>query len=86
MIFRAAGDRALFDAGAPLLDVMGKASFFLGDSAGNGANTKLVVNMIMGCMMASFAEGLALAEKSGLKKEVLLEVIKQLGAIAAPNV
>jgi glyoxylate/succinic semialdehyde reductase len=83
LIFLTAGDRALFDAGAPLLDVMGKASFYLGDSAGNGANMKLVVNMIMGCMMASFAEGLALAEKSGLKKEDLLEVIK-LGAIAAP--
>lgn len=41
---------------------MGKASFFLGE-AGQGAKMKLVVNMIMGSMMAAFSEGLALADK-----------------------
>lgn len=40
---------------------------------GNGANMKLVVNMVMGSMMASFAEGLTLAEKAGLKKEDFIE-------------
>ena len=35
---------------------------------------KLVVNMVMGTMMASFAEGLILAENAGLSKEDLIEV------------
>ncbi|KAL0463822.1 UNVERIFIED_CONTAM: Glyoxylate/succinic semialdehyde reductase 2, chloroplastic [Sesamum latifolium] len=49
----------------------------------NGAAMKLVVNMIMGSMMASFSEGLLLSEKVGLDPKVLVEVISQ-GAISAP--
>jgi glyoxylate/succinic semialdehyde reductase len=41
---------------------MGKAKFFLGEE-GKGANMKLVVNAVMGAMMASFAEGLSLADQ-----------------------
>lgn len=39
------GDESLFTEARPLLDVMGKASFYLGD-VGAGANMKLVVNMV----------------------------------------
>lgn len=72
----------MFHASKPLLDVMGKASFFLGD-VGAGAHMKLVVNMMLGSLMASFAEGLALAEAAGLSQQDFLEVVK-MGAIAAP--
>ena len=41
LVFLTAGDRQLFDAAGPLLEVMGKASLFLGD-VGAGANMKLV--------------------------------------------
>ncbi|XAR67610.1 hypothetical protein NMG60_11002440 [Bertholletia excelsa] len=82
LIFLTAGDRPLFDAVAPLLDIMGKSRFYLGD-VGNGAAMKLVVNMIMGSMMASFSEGLILSEKVGLDPSVLVEVVSQ-GAISAP--
>ncbi|KAG2500279.1 hypothetical protein HYH03_001857 [Edaphochlamys debaryana] len=82
LIFLTAGDQALFDAVGPALDVMGKAKFFLGEE-GAGANMKLVVNMVMGSMMTSFAEGLALADKVGLRQSDLIDVIG-LGAIAAP--
>jgi glyoxylate/succinic semialdehyde reductase len=82
LIFLAAGDRQLYDRVAPHLEVMGKAHFFLGD-VGAGANMKLVVNSVMGSMMASFAEGLTLTEKAGLDRETLLEVIS-LGAINTP--
>ncbi|THF96456.1 hypothetical protein TEA_020643 [Camellia sinensis var. sinensis] len=56
--------------------------FFLGD-VGNGAAMKLVVNMIMGSMMASFSEGMLLSEKVGLDPRVLVEVVSQ-GAISSP--
>ncbi|KAI8529688.1 hypothetical protein RHMOL_Rhmol12G0244000 [Rhododendron molle] len=82
LIFLTAGDRSLFETVAPLLDVMGKSRFFLGD-VGNGAAMKLVVNMIMGSMMASFSEGLLLSESVGLDPKVLVEVVSQ-GAISAP--
>ncbi|GMH03765.1 hypothetical protein Nepgr_005604 [Nepenthes gracilis] len=82
LIFLTAGDRALFDKVVPLLDIMGKSKFYLGD-VGNGAAMKLVVNMIMGSMMASFSEGMLLSEKVGLDPSVLIEVISG-GAIGAP--
>ncbi|KAJ0698156.1 putative 6-phosphogluconate dehydrogenase-like domain superfamily [Helianthus annuus] len=59
-----------------------QSRFYLGD-VGNGAAMKLVVNMIMGSMMTSFAEGLLLGEKVGLDPSVVVEVISQ-GAISAP--
>lgn len=82
LIFLTAGDEALYQAAAGPLDVMGKAKFYLGQE-GQGANMKLVVNAVMGAMMASFAEGMGLAEQMGLKKQDLIDVIA-LGAIASP--
>ncbi|KAK4269214.1 hypothetical protein QN277_022402 [Acacia crassicarpa] len=82
LIFLTAGDKDLYETVYPFLDVMGKSRFYLGD-VGNGAAMKLVVNMIMGSMMASFSEGLLLTEKAGLDPKVLVEVVSQ-GAISAP--
>lgn len=82
LIFLTAGDESLYKRVAPLLDVMGKSRFYLGD-VGNGATMKLVVNMVMGSMMVSFAEGLLLSEKVGLDPNTVVEVISQ-GAINAP--
>ncbi|XP_020534008.1 glyoxylate/succinic semialdehyde reductase 2, chloroplastic isoform X2 [Jatropha curcas] len=82
LIFLTAGDKSLYEIAAPYLDIMGKSRFYLGD-VGNGAAMKLVVNMIMGSMMATYSEGLLLAEKVGLDPNVLVEVVSQ-GAISAP--
>ncbi|PNW82258.1 hypothetical protein CHLRE_06g278148v5 [Chlamydomonas reinhardtii] len=82
LIFLTAGDQALFNAVSGPLDAMGKAKFFLG-AEGAGANMKLVVNMVMGSMMTAFAEGLALADKVGLRQQDVIDVVG-LGAIAAP--
>ncbi|KAF6137642.1 hypothetical protein GIB67_030534 [Kingdonia uniflora] len=76
------GDKALYDMVSPFLDIMGKSRFYLGD-VGNGTAMKLVVNMIMGSMMASFSEGLLLSEKVGLDPKILVKVVPQ-GAISAP--
>ncbi|XVF25128.1 hypothetical protein REPUB_Repub13aG0187100 [Reevesia pubescens] len=82
LIFLTAGDRSLYDSVSPLLDIMGKSRFYLGE-VGNGAAMKLVVNMIMGSMMASFSEGILLSKRVGLDPNVLVEVVSQ-GAISAP--
>uniref|UniRef100_A0A7N0TY41 Glyoxylate/succinic semialdehyde reductase 2, chloroplastic n=1 Tax=Kalanchoe fedtschenkoi TaxID=63787 RepID=A0A7N0TY41_KALFE len=82
LIFLTAGDQPLYEKVSPLLDIMGKSRFYLGD-VGNGAAMKLVVNMIMGSMMASFSEGLLLCEKAGLDPSDLVKVVSQ-GAISAP--
>lgn len=84
LIFLCAGDEGLFneikDTG---LKVMGKASHFFGTSVGAGTRAKLVVNSLMGTMLAAFSEGLALAETVGLDTHKMIEVIGQ-GAVACP--
>ncbi len=82
LIILAAGDEDLYGEVAPLLDVMGKKRLFLGE-VGNGARMKLIVNMIMGGMMASFCEGLALGAKGGLESADILDVLAA-GALANP--
>ena len=82
LVFLCAGDNSLYDEAIPAFELMGKKSFYLGET-GFGAKMKLVINMIMGIMMAGFAEGISLGEKSGLKVNDILDVLDQ-GAIANP--
>jgi len=82
LIFLTAGDRTLYDDAAPALDIMGKKRLFLGE-VGAGARIKLTVNMIMGGMMAVFAEGLGLARNARLDPTELLDVLAA-GAVANP--
>jgi glyoxylate/succinic semialdehyde reductase len=79
LIFLTSGDAALSEFAAPLLEVMGKKTFYLGKEVGLGAKMKLAVNALMGTMMASLAEQLSLAAASGLKPVDLLDVVA-LGA------
>ena len=83
LIFLCSGDAALSSFAAPLLDIMGKQTFYLGEEVGLGAKMKLAVNALMGTMMASLAEQLSLASASGLRPSDLLDVVA-LGAVAAP--
>jgi len=82
LVFLCGGDQQLYHDAAPALEVMGKRSFYFGE-AGNGAKTKLIVNMIMGTMLAALGEGLALTRESGLNQEDLLAVLAE-GAIDNP--
>lgn len=82
LVFLCAGDAALYDEAGPALQVMGKKSFYF-PIIGQGAQMKLVINMIMGSVMTAFGEGLALGEKVGLPMASVLEVLAQ-GAINNP--
>lgn len=76
LVFLCAGDKSLYQEALPALEIMGKKTFYFGNT-GSGARMKLVINMIMGSMMAAFAEGLALGSKSGLDMKDILDVIDQ---------
>jgi len=82
LVFLCGGDQQLYNDAAQALEVMGKKSFYFGE-AGAGAKTKLIVNMIMGTMLAALGEGLALTRESGLNQEDLLAVLAE-GAIDNP--
>ena len=85
LIFLCAGSETVFKNGAvqSALDSMGKATHFFGPIVGAGTRAKLVVNSLMGTMMAAFSESLALSESVGLDGSKMLEVFSQ-GAIATP--
>eukprot|EP00586_Coscinodiscus_wailesii_P011231 CAMPEP_0172499626 /NCGR_PEP_ID=MMETSP1066-20121228/128861_1 /TAXON_ID=671091 /ORGANISM="Coscinodiscus wailesii, Strain CCMP2513" /LENGTH=340 /DNA_ID=CAMNT_0013273463 /DNA_START=125 /DNA_END=1147 /DNA_ORIENTATION=+ len=84
LIFLCAGPSDLFYG---ILDnalrVMGKASHYFGTEVGQGTRAKLVVNSLMGTMMAAYSEGLALAQSVDLDVSKIVEVIGQ-GAIQSP--
>jgi 2-hydroxy-3-oxopropionate reductase len=82
LVILTAGDRSLYDDAMPAFEKLGKKIFYLGE-VGQGAAMKLVVNMVMGGMMAIFCEGLVLGQKAGLGMTNILEVI-DAGAMSNP--
>lgn len=82
LVFLCGGDKSLFDEAQDALNVMGKKSFYF-EKVGQGAEMKLVVNMVMGTMMTAFAEGLSLGNKIGLNEADIIDVIAE-GAINNP--
>jgi len=82
LIILAAGDQSLYDDAKPAFDMMGKMSPYLGE-VGQGANMKLVVNMMMGGMLSIFSEGLSLGQKAGLDGQQILDIL-DAGAMANP--
>lgn len=84
LIFLCAGSEDLFnEIKDSALAAMGKASHFFSTQVGFGTRAKLVVNSLMGTMLAAFGEGLALSESVGLDPNKMVEVIGQ-GAIQSP--
>lgn len=82
LIFLCGGDEDIYSEVSPALDCMGKARFLFGP-VGQGTRVKLLVNMIMGSMMGSFAEGMKLGETLDLPLDKILQVL-DLGAMSNP--
>ncbi|HSI07155.1 MAG: NAD(P)-dependent oxidoreductase [Rariglobus sp.] len=74
-----AGDRATFDRLEPLLKDLSNALRYVGP-AGQAAQVKALVNMVMNINTAALAEGLGLGNALGLDLDVLREVFSQTGA------
>lgn len=66
----------------PLLDAVGKKTIHCG-GPGQGTRMKLVINLMLGGMLALLAEGLNLGGRGGLDPERLLEAIGG-GPLGAP--
>src|SRR4029077_18739260 len=65
----------------PLLLCMGNKIVHVG-GPGMGASMKMVVNLLLGNAMAAFAEGIALGEGLGISREVLLDSLLGMPAVA----
>ncbi|MEO6567308.1 MAG: NAD(P)-dependent oxidoreductase, partial [Opitutaceae bacterium] len=73
------GDPAAFERVKPLLEKISGALRYIG-RAGQAAQVKALVNMVMNMHTAALAEGLGLGEAIGLDLAMLREVFAQTGA------
>ena len=74
------GEQETYERCQPILGILGQSSFYLGAS-GMGTTMKLVVNTLLGLGMQALAEAIALGEKAGLAKDVLLDVLGQTAVL-----
>jgi 3-hydroxyisobutyrate dehydrogenase len=74
LTFMAGGSEAAFAAARPLFDVMGAKAVHCGAS-GNGQAAKICNNMILGVTMIATCEAFALADKLGLSRQAMFDVV-----------
>ena len=74
LTFMAGGSSAAFAKANPLFDVMGQKAVHCGD-AGAGQAAKICNNMILGATMIATCEAFALADKLGLDRQSMFDVV-----------
>ena len=74
LTFMAGGPAAAFAKVQPLFDIMGQKAVHCGD-AGNGQAAKICNNMILGITMIGTCEAFALADKLGLDRQAMFDVV-----------
>jgi 3-hydroxyisobutyrate dehydrogenase len=73
------GRPEVFDRAKPILEKLSGSLRYIG-GAGQAAQVKALVNMVMNCNTAALAEGLGLGAALGLDLSMLREVLAQTGA------
>lgn len=74
LTFMAGGDTAAFEIVKPLFDIMGQKAVHCGP-AGNGQAAKICNNMILGVTMIATCEAFVLADKLGLDRQAMYDVV-----------
>jgi len=74
LTFMVGGGDAAFVTATPLFEVMGQKAVHCGP-AGNGQAAKICNNMILGATMIATCEAFALADKLGLDRQAMFDVV-----------
>lgn len=74
LTFMAGGAAQAFQAAEPLFDIMGQKAVHCGE-AGAGQAAKICNNMILGVTMIATCEAFALADKLGLDRQKMFDVV-----------
>jgi 3-hydroxyisobutyrate dehydrogenase len=74
LTFMAGGSQEAFAKAAPLFEIMGQKAVHCGD-AGAGQAAKICNNMILGVTMIATCEAFALADKLGLDRQSMFDVV-----------
>jgi len=78
------GRREAFERLKPILDDIGPKVTYVGDN-GLALSMKIATNLSLAVQMMAFCEGVLLAEKSGIAREVAVDVLTN-SAIASPMI
>lgn len=78
------GSRATFERAKPLLEDIGQKVTYIGEN-GLALSMKIATNVSIAVQMLAFAESVVLAEKAGVPRETIIEVLTN-SAIASPLV
>lgn len=81
LLFLAGGKEEELTEVAPLFDIMGKKTLYLGE-IGNGANVKMLINLMLAQSMATFSEAIALGKGMGLDEGQLLNILTATPVVA----
>ena len=84
LTFMVGGDAATFEQVKPLLLDIGARATYVGGH-GLAVSMKIATNLSLAVQMLAFSEGVLLAEKSGIRREVAVEVLLN-SVIASPMV
>ncbi len=79
LTFMVGGSEAGFEKAKPLFDIMGQKAVHCGPS-GNGQAAKICNNMILGATMIVTCEAFALADKLGLDRQSMFDVVSTSSA------
>jgi 3-hydroxyisobutyrate dehydrogenase len=74
LTFMAGGSDNAFSKAKPLFEIMGQKAVHCGPS-GNGQAAKICNNMILGATMVATCEAFALADKLGLERQSMFDVV-----------
>jgi 3-hydroxyisobutyrate dehydrogenase len=74
LTFMAGGAKEAFEAARPILSAMGRNLVYCGD-AGAGQAAKICNNMVLGISMIAVCEAFALADKLGLSRQAMFDVV-----------
>jgi 3-hydroxyisobutyrate dehydrogenase-like beta-hydroxyacid dehydrogenase len=78
------GDADVFERVKPILEAIGPKVFHVGPN-GSAVTMKIATNLSLAVQMLAFSEGVLLAEKSGISRELAVEVLLA-SVIASPMV
>jgi 3-hydroxyisobutyrate dehydrogenase len=78
------GRKETFDRLKPILDDIGPKVTYVGDN-GLALSMKIATNLSLAVQMMAFCEGVLLAEKSGINREVAVDVLVN-SAVASPMI
>lgn len=81
LVIMVGGEKPVYEQCKPLLSVLGKEVTYIGPS-GSGTTMKLVVNTLLGAGLQALAEAVALGEKAGLNKDILLDLLGRTAVIS----